>query len=344
MTKISIPDNVLNSVVESEVDDLEQFGVKGMKWGIRRNLNKSKSGVSKSTIASIKKTSEEYDSETAAAVSRAEAHLARSETYKALAENYEAGHGDPPGFKRPKGMTNAQLAKNARTQAKGEEGMAKIELGKAFTNMSKANEEMGKSLTAYADHYEAGHGDPPGFKRPKGMTNAQLAKNARESARKAFKVAEEAREKADQFRREGERILKELEDEGLLKQAQTLNLDDLEQFGIKGMKWGVRKDTSGSSSKGHKPAKTMTDQELRDAVARMNLERSYSKLVSEKQTKSVVERGSSVVGSMVGNAAKNAVQNYMQQAFAAAIKVGVAAAAKKAGVDLPEFLPLPKDN
>lgn len=133
--------------------------------------------------------------------------------------------------------------------------------------------------------------------------------------------------------------------EDVLNSVVRPEVEYLEHHGIKGMKWGIRKDKAGSSSKGYKPAKSMTDKELKDAVARMNLERSYAKLISEKQTQSTIQRGSSIVGSMVGNAAKNAVQNYMQQAFSAAIKAGVNTAIKKVGgVTLPDFPPLPKDD
>lgn len=114
--------------------------------------------------------------------------------------------------------------------------------------------------------------------------------------------------------------------------------EDLEQYGKKGMKWGIRKDKTGSSKSS---AKSMSDKELKDAVARMNLERSYNKLLADKSPSSTTSRGAKIVGGMIGNAAKQAAQNYMQQAFSAAIKAGVTAAVKKAGGSLPDF---PKDD
>jgi hypothetical protein len=88
----------------------------------------------------------------------------------------------------------------------------------------------------------------------------------------------------------------------------------------------------------------MSDKELQAAVARMNLERSYSKLVSEKAAVSTTKRGAAIVGGMIGNAAKNAAQNYMQQVFSAAIKVGVNTAVKKSGFRMPDLPALPKDD
>lgn len=60
----------------------------------------------------------------------------------------------------------------------------------------------------------------------------------------------------------------------------------LSHYGVLGMKWGVRKGSSKSSSKGtakkKKPLKAMTDEELHKKVNRLNLEKRYKDL-SPKQ-------------------------------------------------------------
>lgn len=67
--------------------------------------------------------------------------------------------------------------------------------------------------------------------------------------------------------------------------------DVLEHFGVKGMKWGVRKNRSGSASEDAQRAdaarkkiktgggtKALSNKELQDLVTRMNLEQQYKKL------------------------------------------------------------------
>ena len=103
--------------------------------------------------------------------------------------------------------------------------------------------------------------------------------------------------------------------------------DELIHYGVKGMKWGVRKDRS--SSTGSKPKLSaysnyrankqkrkavrnatknldfnkMTDKELRDVVNRMNMEQQYVNLVTNKAVmnsgKSKVDRTLEVVGDVL---------------------------------------------
>lgn len=62
-------------------------------------------------------------------------------------------------------------------------------------------------------------------------------------------------------------------------------MDDnyLAHFGVKGMKWGVRRKRSGDSSETRslkrKPIKSMSNAELKRANERMNLEANYKDLV-----------------------------------------------------------------
>ena len=80
--------------------------------------------------------------------------------------------------------------------------------------------------------------------------------------------------------------------------TQPTTVDDvLAHFGVKGMKWGVRKNRSGSASEDAQRAdaakkkikteggiKALSNNELRDLVNRMNLEQQYSNLTGQKKS------------------------------------------------------------
>jgi len=83
----------------------------------------------------------------------------------------------------------------------------------------------------------------------------------------------------------------------------------LAHFGVIGMKWGVRKDrSSGESRSGAQSAeaKPLTDQQLRDAVSRLQLERQYKDLTKRELSpgqrfvkESMQQAGKAVVSAMI---------------------------------------------
>lgn len=69
--------------------------------------------------------------------------------------------------------------------------------------------------------------------------------------------------------------------------------DFLEHFGIKGMKWGIRRDNpSGSKKTPAATAKKLTNTELTKRVNRLNMENRYSELTkqTERNSKSTGKR------------------------------------------------------
>ena len=88
----------------------------------------------------------------------------------------------------------------------------------------------------------------------------------------------------------------------------------LEHYGIKGMKWGVRKRSSSSSRSSAdsvaKKAAKLSDVELRARVNRLNMEKQYVKLIAEKNQKppTAIDRGAKYVGNIVKNNADYAVR------------------------------------
>lgn len=89
-------------------------------------------------------------------------------------------------------------------------------------------------------------------------------------------------------------LLPDTEDE--LAQAVDFTKNFLNHAGVKGMKWGVRKDRKKASKSG-KPAwakpppkpsvKNLSDKQLKDAVERMRLEQQFKELSAKSQAESV---------------------------------------------------------
>lgn len=91
--------------------------------------------------------------------------------------------------------------------------------------------------------------------------------------------------------------------------------DVLAHFGVKGMKWGVKRTPSqgGAGSEDHNKAeaakakvksggiKSLSNQELQDFVSRVNLETQYSKIGSNSKGKRVAKVGGKIVGQLLVN-------------------------------------------
>lgn len=83
----------------------------------------------------------------------------------------------------------------------------------------------------------------------------------------------------------------------------------LSHYGVRGMKWGVRK--SGASTKkkkksGPPPAKSLSDEQLRAAINRMQLERQYTDLAKSKGKGRVTKAGADFAKGLGGTLVKTA--------------------------------------
>lgn len=76
---------------------------------------------------------------------------------------------------------------------------------------------------------------------------------------------------------------------------------EVKHYGVKGMRWGVRKDSPSG-------VKRLSDKELSTRLKRMRMEQEYSRLTAS-QNSTVVQRGARTVSTILGNAAKQAVTN-----------------------------------
>ncbi len=101
----------------------------------------------------------------------------------------------------------------------------------------------------------------------------------------------------------------------------------LKHYGVAGMKWGVRRKRKGSA---RSTAKKLSDTELKKRVNRLEMEKKYVTLTTQR-SQSTASKGASVVGSLVANAGKRAVADFTAGQFKKALEAGAkAAAAKKA--------------
>lgn len=123
---------------------------------------------------------------------------------------------------------------------------------------------------------------------------------------------------------------------------QSMDFDEvLAHFGVKGMKWGVRKrrnesDRKKTFNKGKEEKKSfrdLSDEELRAVVNRMNLEQQYVRLSSGSSGRSgsrssrMITAGAAFVGGLALNIARQQIQNQANAQIGRAI---AARAAKKA--------------
>lgn len=87
----------------------------------------------------------------------------------------------------------------------------------------------------------------------------------------------------------------------------------LVHYGVKGMRWGVRKDRT----RGKKKVSQMTDSELKAAVSRLELERRYNQLSSPKNSPS------QIVSNILLNSGKAAVTSFTTSQLTRAINNAV---------------------
>ena len=115
--------------------------------------------------------------------------------------------------------------------------------------------------------------------------------------------------------------------------------DTLEHTGILGMKWGFRKGknsiknqksaklTGTSKNKVATPKKTtkkMTDTEMKEAIARMELEKRYSDLVSAKN-QAAASKGKAFVMSVLESSGKNIATQAATYALGSAVNKALGA-------------------
>jgi hypothetical protein len=117
--------------------------------------------------------------------------------------------------------------------------------------------------------------------------------------------------------------------EGWVKEKATAHGDTmtgeliLEHFGVKGMKWGVRRSrkelSAGRSSLGKAKAKDMSDDDLKRAVNRMNMEQQYNRMRSKNPGLALMAAGAAFAGSIALGIARSQITNEGNRRVASAL-------------------------
>lgn len=112
--------------------------------------------------------------------------------------------------------------------------------------------------------------------------------------------------------------------------------DHLEHHGIKGQRWGIRRDrgpdgTVSSNPLNAKDPRKLSDEDLRAAVNRMQLERQFSQLQAETGNSSRGSRGGDFAKKFMAQQGKQQLNKIAGKAVDIAVEQAIHAVAKKSG-------------
>lgn len=92
----------------------------------------------------------------------------------------------------------------------------------------------------------------------------------------------------------------------------------LEHYGVKGQRWGVRRRNrsgDGSNSSGKPRAQDLSDEDLRTAVNRMQMERQYTSLLRGGSGESGARRATRIGAQFASGVAMNVARSTVQTAL-----------------------------
>lgn len=103
-----------------------------------------------------------------------------------------------------------------------------------------------------------------------------------------------------------------------------------EHYGVRGMKWGVRKSRSTKGQKLSAKAKKMSDDNLKTSIKRMQMERQYSDLVTkeDKANQTRMSRGKASVEKAMKDAGQETLKSTFAKGMLFGVGVGVTQASK----------------
>lgn len=90
--------------------------------------------------------------------------------------------------------------------------------------------------------------------------------------------------------------------------------ESLEHSGVKGMRWGKRKQAKADAAAKKHAVRNMSDDELKSAINRIKLEREYATLTAPQ-----LSSGRKAVNQILANVAKQQSQTYLNKAISSQI-------------------------
>lgn len=107
--------------------------------------------------------------------------------------------------------------------------------------------------------------------------------------------------------------------------------ESMAQYGVPGMKWGRRKGSGSRASKSRAPARSttahLTDSELKERIARLQMEKTYRELTTPKPS-----AGRKFVQGVLTDSGKKIATQYAAEYGTKAVALAIAKATAKAAV------------
>ena len=256
--------------------ELMHYGVKGMKWGVRRRARRDAKEFTQAKMYYGEGAGNRRKLIKATVKARSKDPFYKSEFDKAVANTNMSKRASQA--RRQRGRKNARNATGKTVR-----GVGNIATG----NVSRAGGALALGYLGYQAAKRTGHAP----------SEAELLRKAARGASKIKRVVQHD--------------------------------DVLAHYGIKGMRWGVRKqrikDAKRWTSKKQAKIDGMSDDQLRKANNRLRLEKEYKQLTQTK-----LEKYRKRAGKAAEEAAFNTLQNVLQKGFKSAASRGGSAAIKGA--------------
>lgn len=256
--------------------ELMHYGVKGMKWGVRRRARRDAKEFTQAKMYYGEGAGNRRKLIKATVKARSKDPFYKSEFDKAISNTDMSKRASQA--RRQRGRKNARNATGKTVR-----GVGNIATG----NVSRAGGALALGYLGYQAAKRTGHAP----------SEAELLRKAARGARKIKKVVQHD--------------------------------DVLAHYGVRGMRWGVRKqrikDAKRWTSKKQAQIDGMSDDQLRKANNRLRLEKEYRQLTQTK-----LEKYRNKAGKAAEEAAFNTLQNVLQKGFKKAASKGGSAALKGA--------------